>query len=140
MRRKLAVLDTNIYVDWLRHRKHEDLVLGRAVMLVMSSVVLMELRSGATTPTALRSWEKLKSRFHHTKRLAAPGAGAYERAGSVVARLRARGRDVSRASLLADVLIALGAREMGATVITQDTDLEVIRDVEPFALDLVRGG
>jgi predicted nucleic acid-binding protein len=51
----------------------------------------------------------------------------------VLRELRAKGRETRRASLVHDVLIALTAREIGATVITGDvSDFEVIYELVDF--------
>lgn len=48
------------------------------------------------------------------------------------------GREVRRASLVNDVLIALTARRLGAALYTGDAeDLRVIRRVRDFALEVV---
>jgi predicted nucleic acid-binding protein len=52
-------------------------------------------------------------------------------------RLREGGREIRRASLVDDVLIALTARSIGATMFTADEDYEVIRSVVDFKLERV---
>ena len=52
--------------------------------------------------------------------------------------LRLAGREIRRASLVNDVLIALTARRLGATVCTGNTDdFEAIRRVRNFSLRAV---
>ena len=66
-----------------------------------------------------------------------PSASIFRRAGQVLRELRTPRRDVRRASLVGDVLIALSARASGATVWTADAgDFEAIRAIEPFSLRL----
>jgi predicted nucleic acid-binding protein len=67
-----------------------------------------------------------------------PSPQSYDEAGRVLHRLRSRSREVRRASLVNDVLIALTARSLGATVVTRDaSDFEVIRSVCDFSLELI---
>jgi len=60
----------------------------------------------------------------------------FERAGSLLRRLKLAGREVRSAAFVNDVLIALSARSIGATVVTSNVrDFEAIRRIEPFALE-----
>jgi predicted nucleic acid-binding protein len=52
--------------------------------------------------------------------LIAPSPAAWASAGPLLRRLRGAGREVRRASFVNDVLIALTARDLGATVVTND--------------------
>jgi predicted nucleic acid-binding protein len=64
--------------------------------------------------------------------------GIFADAGEVLRRLRAAGRDVRRASLVHDVLIALTARTIGARLVTADAgDFEAIRALRRFSLQVV---
>jgi predicted nucleic acid-binding protein len=70
-------------------------------------------------------------------RILCPSASIFHRAGQILRELRAWGRDMRRASLVGDVLIALTGRASGATVWTADAgDFEAIRAIEPFSLRL----
>jgi len=52
--------------------------------------------------------------------------------------LRLAGHEIRRASLVNDLLIALTARQMGATVYTSDLqDFEAIRRIRDFSLRAV---
>jgi predicted nucleic acid-binding protein len=56
----------------------------------------------------------------------------------VLRDLKGGGREIRAASLVDDVLIALTARSLGATVFTNDaSDFEVIRSVRHFSLQVV---
>lgn len=131
---KRVLLDTNVYIDWMNAGAHEAAVVGPGLVRHLSAVVLMELDAGATTLAARRVVKQLGDTFAKVDRLAAPSLSAYRRAGTVLRSLHARGRDVRRASLVNDVLIALTARDLGATVITRDaSDFEQIRKVLDFS-------
>jgi predicted nucleic acid-binding protein len=133
-----AVLDTNIYVDWLNRRLHERLMLGQGLVRYLSAVVLMELRAGASSRAGVRALDQLRRGYSASGRLVPPSSALFERAGNVIAKLREQGREVRRASLVGDVLIALTAREVGATLYTANVgDFMVIRAIEHFALEVV---
>jgi predicted nucleic acid-binding protein len=64
-----------------------------------------------------------------------------DEAGLVLRALRMAGREVRRASLVNDVLIALTARTTGATLYTAAAeDFEAIRQVRDFPLAIVPTG
>ena len=135
---KRTVLDTNIYIDWLNHGRHESLVLGPGRVRILSAVVLMELRVGAVTPKAKRALAHLERSYAAAQRVAIPTRDAYSEAGRVLGRLRERGHEIRRASLVNDTLIALTARAIGATVHTRDGgDFAAIRRVCDFSYELV---
>ena len=134
-----AILDTNLYIEWIRRAAHEDLVLGRGLARALSAVVVMELRTGVTTRAAHRAVERIVRAHAAARRIVAPSAGLFDEAGGVLRNLRPAGRDIGRASLVHDVLIALTARSIGATVYTLDaSDFEAIRAVRRFRLEIVR--
>jgi predicted nucleic acid-binding protein len=133
-----AVLDTNIYVDWLNTGLHADLVLGRGLARYLSAVVAMELRVGATTRAAQRALDALVRAYSTAGRLVVPRAEVFLLAGAVLPRLRSGGREIRKASLVNDTLIALTCRQLGATLFTADrSDFEAIRTVQDFALEVV---
>lgn len=112
--------------------------MGRGVVRVLSAVVLMELRIGATTLPARRALDQLQRASRDSGRLIAPTADQLDRAGIVLQRLRASGQEIRRSSLVHDVLIALTARDLGATVVTEDRDFEVIRAIVNIDVTFVR--
>jgi predicted nucleic acid-binding protein len=57
--------------------------------------------------------------------------------GRTLQRLREAGREVRRASLVNDVLIALSARSIGATLLTADADYEAIGAMVDFKLERI---
>lgn len=134
---KSVVLDTNVYIDWLARREHEDLVVGGGMRRHMSAVVAMELRVGARTLPGRRAVQRLLDGFRRTGRVIVPSAAVWTAAADLLQRLSDAGHEIRRASLPHDVLIALSARAMGATVVTQDHDFEAIRKIVPFDLHLV---
>ena len=70
-------------------------------------------------------------------RVVVPTAEQFDEAGRVLQRLRQEGLETRRASLVHDVLIALTARGIGATVFTADRDYEAVRSVVDVAIEIV---
>jgi predicted nucleic acid-binding protein len=124
-----VVLDTNLYIDWMNEGLHEDLFLGADSLRFLSAVVTMELRAGAATLVARRAVDRLVRAYKASRRLLVPTAEQFDAAGEVLERLRRTGVEVRRASLVDDVLVALSARGIGATVVTRDRDFVAIESI-----------
>lgn len=137
MKLRKVVLDTNLYVDWLNTGAHEELFAGPGFVRYLPAVVHMELGAGATTRSAQRALDKLARAYSSVGRVVVLNAGAFDVAGSTLRKLRQRGTEVRRASLVNDVLIALSARSVGATVMTADADYETIGSVLDFRFEIV---
>ena len=87
------------------------------------------------TAPGVKEWKILQ----RANRVLVPSGAIYEDAGHVLRTLQPRGyRLASTPSLVNDVLIALSARSIGATVLTTNTrDFEAIRGIRPFKLGIV---
>lgn len=134
---KRVVFDTNIFVAWLRRGAHEDHVLGGGRVRLLSCVVEMELRAGVDSRRGGRAVDGLVVAYSRAARRLCPTPAIFAEAGRLLPRLSRRGVEVRRASLVNDVLIALSARSVGATVVTRDKDYARIRALAPFDLELV---
>jgi predicted nucleic acid-binding protein len=135
---KRVLIDTNVYIDFMNLGRASDVVLGGDLIRYTSSVVLMELQAGATNPSARKAVAHLASAFERTNRLLPPSATAWKRAGIVLRKLRESGREIRRASFVHDLLIALTARDIGATVVTSDeSDYGAIRKHLDFSFEAV---
>ena len=133
------VIDTNVYVDWLNEGQHEAILFQREAVKYLSAVVLMELSAGAFSVRDRRLVREVTSAFAKVGRIVVPTVTIYEEAGDVLRRLQeSRGYTVASAyGLVNDVLIALSARSIGATVITQnERDFVAIQTIRPFKLAL----
>ena len=133
------VIDTNVYVDWLNEGQHEAILFRREAVKYLSAVVLMELSAGAFSARDRRLVREVTSAFAKAGRILLPTVTIYEEAGDVLRRLQeSRGYTVASAyGLVNDVLIALSARSIGATVITQnERDFVAIQTIRPFKLAL----
>ncbi|HTB56409.1 MAG TPA: PIN domain-containing protein [Polyangia bacterium] len=133
---KKVVLDTNVYIDWINRGLGEQWLLGTGLVRYLSAVVVMELRAGARTRKGRSAIDQLIRAHASGGRLVSPQVAVFEKAGSLLRRLKLAGREVRSAAFVNDVLIALSARSIGAAVVTSNVrDFEAIRRVEPFALE-----
>jgi len=131
------VIDTNIYIDWLNEGRHEDVIFQRETVKHLSAVVLMELLAGAFSTKDRRLIRGITLPFARANRIVTPTVSIYEEAGDVLRRLqRLHGYSIPSAyGLVNDVLIALSARSIGASVFTQnERDFAAIQAVQPFKL------
>jgi predicted nucleic acid-binding protein len=137
MERRKAILDANLFIDYWASGAREDLIEHRPLVRYLSAVVLMELRSGIRSERERRDIDALEARHRNRSRTPAPSQDASRRAGDLLDRLRRAGYEVRAASLVNDLLIALTARELGATVLTRDRDFLTLRRFLDFDLELV---
>jgi predicted nucleic acid-binding protein len=138
MRRVL--IDTNLYIDWLNARRREELLFQEGAIKYLSAVVILELYAGAFSLRERRILRGVVTAFDRANRILVPSGAVYEDAGHVLRTLQqSRGyRLSSMPSLVNDVLIALSARSVGATVLTSNArDFEAIREFRPFKLTTV---
>jgi tRNA(fMet)-specific endonuclease VapC len=134
------VIDTNVYIDWLDAGRYEEVLFQRDAVKYLSAVVLMELRAGASSPADRKVLSRLEGDFASARRLLAPSSGVFADAGDTLRRLHAdHGYNLAGGpSVVNDVLIALSARSIGATVVTQNArDYRTIAKVRPFRLAIV---
>jgi predicted nucleic acid-binding protein len=115
-----VLLDTNVFIDYLRADLHGGWIFGAASRNTrfLSSVVLMELRLGADTPRRMRAVDRIQAAFP-PGRLVAPLPALFAHAGRLFRALHGDGSGLGdRLGPVNDLLIALTARQMGATVVT----------------------
>ena len=130
------VIDTSLYIDWLNRGLHEEVLFQRDAVRYLSAVVLMELRAGAFHAADRRTLARLEESFERAGRLLAPTSRVFAEAGDTLRGLQARGYNIRAGhSIASDVLIALSARSIGATVVTRnERDYRAILAVRPFRL------
>jgi predicted nucleic acid-binding protein len=133
------VIDTNIYIDFFNTGQFADLLFRTKYPTVihLSAIVLMELRAGAFTHTDIKIIQELAGIYRKNGRLLIPGVPDFMSAGHVLARLqKEQGYELNKmASITNDVLVAVSARRIGATVVMQNRrDFEAINRVKNFSL------
>jgi predicted nucleic acid-binding protein len=127
---KRILIDTSIYVDWFRQRRHQDVVAGQYGPPSLSAVVAMELLAGDRPRGPISTWT---NKFQRAGRLLVPGWQVFALAAGVLRRLRAQGPSAAR--LTNDILIAMTARTEGLRLYaTNARDFRRIAAVEPFDL------
>jgi predicted nucleic acid-binding protein len=125
-RPRFAVLDTSVYIENFRSGRFTLRILQSGFIPRCSSVVLHELLRGARTAPEVGFVRDLQRQC----RVVTPTTAHWIHAAEVLAAVRRREHfEATRIRELAfDVLIALAARSIGATVITCNAaDFTVIR-------------
>jgi predicted nucleic acid-binding protein len=93
-----------------------------------------ELTVGATTKRTQREVDKLITTFEQLGRLPHPSQQTRAKAGIALRAIKAAGREIGRSAFVDDVLIALIARNIGATLVTRDaTDHAFIAKLVDFS-------
>jgi predicted nucleic acid-binding protein len=130
---KRVLIDTSVFVDWLRARRHEDIIAGRHGPPSLSAVVAMELLAGERRNERIAQWAMS---FKRKGRLVSPAWQVWMLAARVLRELRSRG--LSAPALTNDVLIAMTARAGGFRLFTSNREaFELIAEIEPFDLEVV---
>ncbi len=114
----IAVLDTSVYIENFRTGRFTLVLLRSPWIVRCSAVVLDELRRGARTPRELRFVGELARKV----RILTPTESHWLESAGVLSSIGAKkAYDANKLRELAfDCLIALSARDSGATVITRN--------------------
>ena len=112
----LALLDTSVYIENFRAGRFTATLLRSPWIIRCSAVVVHELRRGSRTPQELRFANELARKIW----IITPTENHWIECGEILFRIRRKkGYDPNKLRELAfDVLIALSARDIGATLIT----------------------
>ncbi len=132
---KIIVFDTSVFIDHLRTNKFEDHFQNLHGIIRNSAVVLSELLRGATKQSEIDFVETLSKDYP----IFTPTEKDWMESGEILSKIyRDKGFSPEKLrDLHFDVLIALTARNYGATVITSDrVDFELIRSYKHFNLEV----
>src|SRR5262245_44672477 len=135
------LIDSDVYVDFLQsgrfHTEIARLYAEHTPGIYFSSVVIEELLAGATSPDEQKNVELLFSPFERARRVVVPSHANWRDTGNLLARIF-REQPSYRSKLphlVADCLIALSTRTIGAVVHTRNrADFELIRRFRHFSL------
>lgn len=124
----MILVDTSVWIDWLRNGKGEKTVLLDRLLdeedIALAPVVLQELLQGARGAAELA---ELRGRFEGLPVLL-PTMATYADAGSLYARCRWTGITPRSPH---DCLIAQLAVENGVPLLQDDKDFSLLAQVEP---------
>ena len=135
MANRVIIFDTSIFIDHLRTNKHADHFQNLSGLIRNSSVVLSELARGATNESEL----DFVSTLTKNHPILTPTERNWLESGSILHRMNEdTGFSPEKLrDLHFDVLIALTARNYGATVITSNrADFELIGHYKEFHLEI----
>lgn len=117
---RFAILDSSIYIDNLRTGRFKEEILELPFVVRCSAVVLAELSRGARS----RSMKKFVDELEKKSRVITPTEAEWAESGRIVGRIAAaKHYDAQKTrDIHFDVLIAMGARQIGAVLITRNAD------------------
>ena len=140
-----CVLDTSVYLQAMRSDSGRVAFEQRFLPLLfctsVSGVVAEELYAGAMDDLAIRLVDGYIGALRKAGRVIAPTFDGWTAAGKLIARIARSepGLKLKAQRLLNDVLIALCARRLGATLFTFNRDdFELIRRYRPFTLEVLK--
>ena len=116
------LLDSNVLIDFLRAGMHTQWVVGGhgTVVRFISAVVLLELRLGADTPKRKKAVDRIQQAFQAGRTLGLTSS-TLDHAGGLFRTMYGNASGLNdRLGPMNDLLIALTAREIGATVLTNN--------------------
>jgi predicted nucleic acid-binding protein len=122
------ILDTNIYISWIREGKYPEIMLDVRTQKYLACHVLMELWAGARTKQAAKIIEKLQKPYQKADRIVELSGQHYIKAGQLIAALPENISDKRKnAGFINDIHIALSAASIGAMLFTENkADFEII--------------
>ncbi len=135
MATKIIIFDTSIFIDHLRTNKYINHFQNITGLIRNSAVVLSELARGATKDIEIDFVSTLAK--NHT--ILTPTERNWIESCEILSKInRDKGFSPEKLrDLHFDVLIALTARNYGATVITSNkTDFELIKSYKDFRLEI----
>jgi predicted nucleic acid-binding protein len=138
------ILDTNLYVDASRSVVRREEFKTRFFPLLpltyLSAVVAYELMVGTADRRSLADVQKLVHPLERTGRVVTPTFDDWLEASAVftAVEVRDKGWRAKLPTLLNDILIALSARRIGATLMTRNrADFVLIRRHKTFSLKVL---
>jgi len=119
-----VILDTSIYIPFINDGVVHPILeidLGKPI-IYLSVVVIAELYAGSFDNQSIKLLDKLYKAFYDTQRLVAPSANDWQTTGKVIAKLGGKHgfENIFLSKIQNDVLIALSAKQIGASVITKN--------------------
>ena len=139
------LLDTNVYLCAMKSQEgaafFERTFVPAVFRTHLSSIVVEEFYAGALDGAAVCLVEGYVGALERAGRTVTPTFQGWKDAGRLVAQITRRepGRKAKVQQMVNDILLALGARRIGADLYTFNReDFEFIRRHRPFALKVLR--
>ena len=140
-----VIFDTNIYIHAIRGgptSQEYGLLINSLPFTYLCSVVSAELYVGALDSSGIRLIHHFVSRSEKVGRVVTPTHGSWNEAGRVLGKIS--GENPEHKSkfpiLFNDILVALCALQIGASVCTKDEeDFQLIRHYKRFDLEVIGG-
>lgn len=127
------IYDTCLYIDMLRDSKHTELFTNRNQIRYISPIVIMELIAGAKKRKSKIQLQKLFTPYSKANRIIELSADHFFKSGEILSRINKLSASISH-----DVLIAISAISIGATLYTSNKkDFSVIAKLTPLKVKYI---
>lgn len=128
-----VLFDTNIYINWIRERKHSEIMLDVYTQKYLSNYVLMELWAGAKTKQGGRIIEKLQKPYLKAGRIITLNTNHFITVGQILSDMPNKYKAyIKNAGFVNDLCIGLSALAIGAKFFTTNkTDFKIIKSFIP---------
>ncbi len=140
---KKSIFDTNIYIYAMRYGSESQeyqLLFSHLPRTYLSSVVSAELYSGVVDAIGRKLVQRFISRTERVGRIVTPTHQMWNKAGQILARIKEEEPKYKSKStgLLNDILIALSALQIAATLYTRNAeDFQLIQRRLTFLLETI---
>lgn len=122
-----VVYDTCLYIDLLRASLRLDLFVDRNHIRYLSPIVIMELMAGAHKTQGKNIIDKLIAPYIQSHRAINLDTNHYYAAGLCASQIRLHNQWNNHKHMSHDILIALSAKSIGATLYTRNKkDFQII--------------
>ncbi|MHC4873621.1 MAG: type II toxin-antitoxin system VapC family toxin [Planctomycetota bacterium] len=127
------MLDTNVYISWIREKKYSELMLDIHTQKYISCYVLMELWAGARTKQGSRIIQNLQKPYINADRVVELSGGSFIKAGQILSDLPDKYKSRKKnAGFINDIFIGISALSIGAMLhTTNKSDFEIISPYIP---------
>lgn len=128
-----VLFDTNIYINWIREKKHSEVMLDVYTQKYLSNYVLMELWAGTKTKQASRIIEKLQKPYLKAGRVITLNTNHFITIGQILSDIPSTQKSkIKNAGFINDLCIGLSALAIGAKFFTTNkSDFKIITSYLP---------
>lgn len=139
-----AVFDTSVYIRAMRAGSDSpeyQMLLDLAPITYLCSVVSAELYAGAMDSVAVRTVDRVVSRFGAVGRILVPTNISWNQSGKLLGVIRRKeaGLQSKLPGLFNDALIAMASLQVGATLYTTNArDFQLIQRYKTFDLNILK--
>ena len=140
------IYDTSVYIEIIRSKPYAEAFRSRyetnLPLTFFNSVVVQELLAGATDSLRRATAEGFYRPFERARRIVTPTHVVWKEAGRLLGVIRGQSKDQKdrlTGSFVNDLLIAVSAKSIGASVVTLNADdFTLISKYVPLVIEILK--